>query len=200
MSNVIASIGPADDGRRMSLDDFESAEGEPGHLYELSRGVVSVIDVPHRKHLAQVDTIRQDLSEYRAARRDRIHTIAGGGECRIPVAGLESDRHPDLALYLNAPPVDEDDYWAQWIPGIVIEVVSPSSVYRHYFEKREEYLQFGVQEYWIVDADKREVLVLRRSRGRWIERTIHPGEKYRTRLLPGFEFDCARAFEAADAA
>lgn len=199
MSNAAVKVGPADDGRRMSLAEFESAEGEPGYWYELSRGVVTVIDVPHRKHLAQVDTIRQALSEYRATNRDRIHTIAGGGECRIPIAGLESDRHPDLAIYLNAPP-DEEDYWAQWIPGIVIEVVSPSSFYRDYFEKREEYLQFGIQEYWIVDAEKRQVLVLRRSRGQWIERTLRPGRKYRTRLLPGYEFDCAKLFEAVDTA
>ena len=82
----------------------------------------------------------------------------------------------------------------------MIEVVSPASEHRTYVEKRQEYLQAGVWEYWIVDAGKQEMLVLRRSRKQWTERIIRPPEVYRTRLLPGFAFDCAPVFEAAAAA
>ncbi len=77
-------------------------------------------------------------------------------------------------------------------------MVSPSSRHRDYVEKREEYLAFGVHEYWIFDADKQEMLVLRRSRGRWAERVVRPPDVYRTRLLPGFEFACGPVFEAAE--
>lgn len=74
---------------------------------------------------------------------------------------------------------------AVWIPEIVIEIVSPGSEQRDYEEKREEYLQFGVQEYWIVDAERQEVLILRRVGGRWREKIIRPPETYRTRLFAG---------------
>ena len=33
---------------------------------------------------------------------------------------------------------------------------------RDYVEKREEYLALGVKEYWIVDAGKQQIVILRR--------------------------------------
>ena len=44
------------------------------------------------------------------------------------------------------------------------------------------------------------MLILRRSGGRWIERIVLPGEKYRTRWLGDFEFDLAAVFDAARSA
>jgi hypothetical protein len=38
MSVATVQIGPADHGKRMSLADFDHAEGAEGHLYELSKG------------------------------------------------------------------------------------------------------------------------------------------------------------------
>jgi len=196
MSRAAISLGPNDHGRRMSLEEFEWADGQEGHLYELGRGVVTVVDVPDGKHLAQVDEIRQQLSAYRVGNPDRIHRIAGGGECKILLTELRSERHPDIAIYRDPPPAEED-LWSGWVPEIVIEVVSPGSVHRDYVEKREEYLAFGVREYWIVNAGKQEMLVLRRSGGRWVEQAMGAEDVYRTRLLQGFEFSLRAVFEAA---
>lgn len=199
MAGTVVSIGPDDNGRRMTLDEFDQAEGLEGYLYELGRGAVTVTEVPRPRHLFQVGAIRRQFSAYDLANPNRIFCIASGGECKILLADLESERHPDLAIYL-APPGNEDDIWSTWVPEIVIEVVSPGSVQRDYHEKPEEYLRFGIREYWIVDADERRVLLLRRSRGRWIQKIIGPGDQYKPPLLPGFEFDCIPVFDAADQA
>jgi Uma2 family endonuclease len=79
----------------------------------------------------------------------------------------------------------------------VIEVVSPRSAKRDYEEKPDEYLAFGVSEYWIVDAAKSEISILRRSRGQWARSTVRTGERYETRLLPGFSLDVAAVLNAA---
>lgn len=198
MTATAVRLGPKDHGRRMSLDDFEPVEVEPGHHYELSRGVITVSEVPRPRPLAQLDALRMQFYAYRVTHPGRVELIAGSGECKVLVAPLESERHPDLALYLTMPP--DEDVWSTWIPEIIIEIVSPGSEQRDYVEKREEYLQFGVQEYWIFDSDRQQLLVLRRSRGRWVERVVRPGEVHRTRLLPGFELACASVFDAASAA
>src|SRR5207249_1761457 len=160
----------------------------------------TVSDVPNPPHLAQVSEIKFQLTGYALTRRDKIYAVASGGECKIPVEGLESERHPDLAIYKTPPPSADEEVWALWVPEMVIEVVSPGSEQRDYVEKRDEYLAFGVQEYWIVDAARQEVLILRRAGGRWKERVVRPPEVYRTRHLPKFEFACAAVFEAARAA
>jgi Uma2 family endonuclease len=201
MSETAIRIGPKDHGRRMSLAEFDRAEVQEGHLYELGRGVIIVSDVPGKRHLAMVAEIRLQLSGYQLANRGRIHAIAGGAECKLLVQGLESERHPDLSVYKTAPGEgDDDEIWSTWIPELVIDVVSPGSETRDYEEKPEEYLRFGVQEYWIVDRDKGRMLALRRSGGRWAERVVTPEVKYKCRLLPGFEFDLAAVFDAASSA
>jgi Uma2 family endonuclease len=197
MSKTVTTIGPADHGRRMSLDEFDQAEGREGYLYELSRGVITVTDVPAPRHLAQVVALRRQIHAYDQAHPGRIHTIASGSECKILIAGLESERHPDLAIYKTPVPEEEEDVWSSWVPEIVVEVVSPSSRHRDYEEKPEEYLRFGVMEYWIIDDEKREMRVLRRSRGRWTARAVQPPDHYRPRILPGFTFDVALVFQAA---
>lgn len=200
MTTQAIKIGPADHGRRISLVDFEQAEVQEGHRYELGRGVIIVSDVPNPAHLAQFLAIRLQFSAYETAHSGRIYGVMGGAECKIVLTALESERHPDLAIYKTPLPSGEEDVWAIWIPEIVIEIVSPGSEQRDYEEKREEYLQFGVQEYWIVDAERQEVLILRRAGGRWREKIIRPPEIYRTRLLPGLAFTCAPVFEAARSA
>jgi Uma2 family endonuclease len=199
---TVTTIGPADHGRRMSLEEFEHAEGQEGHLYELSRGVIVVVDVPRPKHLLFIDAIRKQLSTYRERHEGVIVAIAGGGECKLLIKDLESERHPDLAIYKT--PLPEGDYadeiWSHWIPELVIEVVSASSRHRDYNEKPEEYFRLGVREYWIVDPETGTLKVFRRSRGRWAERTIKPPQIYKTPLLPGFEFSIEAVFKAAETA
>jgi Uma2 family endonuclease len=197
MPSTLIRIGPADHGRRMKLEDFDECVGKEGHLYELSRGVVTVMQVPRGRHFVQVQASRDQFILHRASHPHQIHGIAGGAECKLLIDDLHSERHPDVAVYLAAmPPLDNP--WRAWIPKIVLEVVSPSSKRRDYQEKPEEYLRLGVSEYWIIDYQRREMLILRRWGSRWIEKTVRPPEKYSTRLLPGFSFDCAAVFAAAD--
>ncbi|HET6248086.1 MAG TPA: Uma2 family endonuclease [Tepidisphaeraceae bacterium] len=198
MSRAIVQIGPGDAGKRMRLEDFDHAEGQEGHLYELSRGVITVMDVPDRKHLAQLNAARRQFSAFDLSHPGSIHTIAGGGECKILLSSEESERHPDLAIYLKeSTAADDEEFWATWVPEIAVEIVSRGSRQRDYVEKREEYLKFGVREYWIIDAESEEMLVLRRSGSRWIERVIGADQTYRTKLLAGFDFEMGPVFDAA---
>jgi hypothetical protein len=42
----------------MSLDHFDRATGQEGHLYELNKGVIEVVDVPQPSHGRQVHALR----------------------------------------------------------------------------------------------------------------------------------------------
>lgn len=196
MSRTAVSVGPQDHGRRMSLDDFDRAEAREGHLYELSRGIITVSDVPGKRHFRVVDAIKQQLYLYKATHPEVVRLIGGGGECKILVPPYESERHPDVAVYKTDPP-DTQDIWSIWVPEIVVEVVSPGSEKRDYEEKPPEYLAFGVTEYWIVDADKQEFTLMQRSGGRWLTRTLTPADTHRPRPLPAFELQLTPIFAAA---
>jgi Uma2 family endonuclease len=177
-------LGPADNGQRMTLDEFLDAEWHEGWLYELARGVVVVTEVPGMPHGMVVWRVSTLFGAYEAANPDRITYRGGGMESRIRLPGMQSDRHPDQAVYLTHPPRGPRP-WARWVPAIVVEVVSRGGEHRDYVEKREEYLRFGVLEYWIFDRFKGQMLVLRREGDTWREVPVSLDATYETELLPG---------------
>jgi Uma2 family endonuclease len=194
MPETKIKIGPADHGQRMTLAEFEFAEVEPGHRYELSRGVVIVSDVALEAHGGTIDDLRMILYLYRHQHPGIIHRLASGTECKLLVPETESERHPDISLYLTPPPRKDNTVWRIWIPGIVIEVVSRLSRLRDYEQKKEDYLAIGIREYWIVNEETKELVTLKKHGSQWRERVLKPGEVYETRLLPGFQLNVAELF------
>lgn len=189
-------IGRQDHGRRMSLEDFDLAVVSDGIRVELGRGIIEVSDIPLPPHLMVLDRLRRLLHAFEQRHPRQIWGMAAANDCKLPVAEYDSERHPDLAVYLTEPPYqDSNAVWSEWIPELVIEVVSSGSETRDDTEKRDEYLAFGVREYWVVHPERKEILVLRRMKGLWSEQTLTTNDSYSPHLLPGFTLNIARVFE-----
>ncbi len=185
-------VGPADRGRPMSLEEFYEADSQEGYVYELAKGVLEVVDVPRIPHAYVLQRLDMFAFAFMSLRPGVIHLYAT--EARLQMPGMLSDRHPDRAIYLTAPP--DKERWLDWVPDIAIEVVSPGgeSRERDLQTKREEYLAAGVREYWVIDPDAEEVLVLRRAGDTWRERRAKASDRVTTRLLPGFDLAVRELF------
>jgi Uma2 family endonuclease len=83
------------------------------------------------------------------------------------------------------------------VPTIAIEFVSKRrrDWKRDHLEKRDEYAEAGVREYWVIDRFRRRMTVYRGARD---EVVIVEGDVYRTDLPPGFELPLARILAIAD--
>jgi len=55
-------IGPADNGRRMSLNDFDRASTVDGFIYELGNGVIEVSDIPNFDHILIQEFLRDEIA------------------------------------------------------------------------------------------------------------------------------------------
>ena len=185
-ANLTRLIGPDDHGQPATLEEFIAADFEEGFLYELSRGVIDVAEVPGLNHGRTVHRVARLFIHYDDAHPGVINYGAGGGECRIRLPGMVSDRHPDQAIYLDPPPPGQSP-WTRWIPHIVVEIVSLGGEERDYVLKREEYLRAGVREYWIIDPMTEELRILSRDGDVWSETILKRGQPYQTPLLPGLE-------------
>jgi len=189
MASTKLQIGPADHGRKMTLEEFREAEEEPGYSYELARGVLEVAEVPGDDHGQVVDNLHEMLSRYRREHPNQILRFAHGSDVRLLIPELESDRHPDLGVILRGAPLNVR---GRQVPALVVEVVSAGRAAhrRDYEEKREEYLVHGISEYWIVDPPLRRVTVLVRRETEegagWAERVVAGDEIIPCALLPGF--------------
>src|SRR5437016_6138785 len=96
-------IGRRHHGRKMSLKAFEFAQTEDGWLYELARGYIVVSDVPNYPHMRQASLIRKRLDHYDVENAGRIFDVLTGTECKLLIEDLESERHPDISVYLTQP-------------------------------------------------------------------------------------------------
>jgi Uma2 family endonuclease len=85
---------------------------------------------------------------------------------------------------------------------LVAEVVSERGEARDYQEKRDEYLRFGIHEYWIVDsiASAVTVLVRREADGSatWTEQVFRGADLIVSALLPGYTGSVAELWANVD--
>ena len=135
-------IGPADRGRKMTLQEFLEAEEEEGYRYELCRGVLEVVEIPDDPHGVVVCNLYRAIGRYEAEHPRLIHRYGGGSEFRFWLPGMVSGHNPDLGLVLRGAP---RDWRGRRVAALAAEVVSEGSLGAADYEtKRDEYLAYGL--------------------------------------------------------
>jgi Uma2 family endonuclease len=78
------------------------------------------------------------------------------------------------------------------VPDLVVEIISPTSLRRDRYDKRELYARFGVKEFWLADVANRSIETLSLQKGGYQLLSCATVEgKIRSEILPGFELDLA---------
>jgi len=186
MASTAIKIGPADQGRSMTLEEFRDAEEEEGYRYELARGVLEVSEVPDDLHKQVVCNLMRIIARYDFDHPGLILNFGGGSEHRLWIPEMISGRNPDLGIVFRGTPPDDR---GRRQPSLVAEVVSVGGEQRDYDTKRPEYLIFGIREYWIIDPRQRRMTVLIRrdepGTATWSEKMFRDAELIGSELLPG---------------
>ena len=77
-------------------------------------------------------------------------------------------------------------------PELLVELISPSSVRRDRYDKKELYARFGVREYWLGDPANKSLEILTLESGHYeLHCFAEQKGKLTSLLLPGLEFDLA---------
>src|SRR5438034_8433140 len=75
-------------------------------------------------------------------------------------------------------------------PDLLVELISPSSVRRDRYEKKDLYARFGVKEYWIGDPANKALEILTLKEGRYeLHYCAEEKGKLASLVLAGLEFD-----------
>ena len=189
-------FGPKDHGRRVSWDNFEAADYEPGWRYEYIAGRIEVSPQANPPQDELNVWIYAALLFYWKSHERLVHYVSMKPRVFVPDVEEVTCPEPDAALYFEYPvdvPVEERR-WQMISPALVVEVASPETPAKDYKRNVELYRQVpSIREYWIVDrrpkTDQVIFTVYRRGRGlRWKKPVVVPfGETFTTDLLPGFE-------------
>ena len=122
------------------------------------------------KQYRYITTIQGGLA---AMFRDRPDVFVAGDLFWYPIEGDNKTRAaPDVMVVFGRPKGDRDSY-RQWeedniAPQVVFEILSPSNTLTELLDKSLFYARYGVQEYYIYDPDRGELVVVRPDGARFV--------------------------------
>jgi len=193
-------FGPRDAGIPLTLDEFEAADYVPGYRYELIHGVLIVNPPP----LEEERDANEELGHWLRVYQDS-HPEGAALDLTLPEHNVRTktqNRRADRCLWcgLGRRPKTRGPVKKRDIPTIIVEFPSsrPADQRRDYDEKRVEYRDLGVKEYWIIDRFRRKLTVYSWQGKRWAKREYPEATIYSTALLPGFELPTADLLAISD--
>ncbi len=148
--------------KRLTLEEYLAYDPEAETRYELVDGILV--------EMGAESPLNVDIAMFLIvllAQWVPIRQIHRGTE--LVVKGNQaSTRYPDLMILSPACAAALSGKarslitWDMPTPSLVVEVVSPGdeNYERDYLEKRREYAERGIPEYWLVDPQRQVVLVL----------------------------------------
>jgi Uma2 family endonuclease len=131
--------------RQWTYDDYASLPDDGNH-YEVIDGVVCMSPAPGTRHQYVVGKLHAALMEY--VEQERLGIVfydvdvlfVSGQYLRPDIVFIPKDRMSGVI-----------ERGIESKPGLVVEVLSPSSHHYDRVLKPRRYRDFGVDEYWVVD-------------------------------------------------
>jgi Uma2 family endonuclease len=179
-------------GMLMTPEEFDAVEEyDPEYCYELIHGVLVVSPIP----LAQETDPNEELGHMLRRYRDE-HPEGHIIDSTLPQQYVYTETGRRLADRLIWTGLGRMPDRRRDVPTVAVEFVSAGkrSRRRDYEEKRREYMQIPIPEYWIIDRFERTLTVVTYDPAGPRERIVREHETYSTPLLPGFELALAVLF------
>jgi Uma2 family endonuclease len=188
-------LTPGDQGRELTLEEFEKADGLEGYRYELIDGKLEVSPQPDLPHDDICEWLAELLNEYGREHPEIINRVSHHARVFVHGRTRATCPEPDLAAYHDFPQNVSRRLlrWKDFSPVLVVEVLSDDNTDKDLVRNRELYAEVpSIREYWILDPltdPDRPTLTVYRRRGQGWQKPIvvDPGETYTTRLLPGLQ-------------
>ncbi len=174
-----------------SVEQYLKLTEGTNRLIEFTDGAIEVLPMPTRKHQA----ILRYLFRLFDAMMQQIGGTAFFAPLRLRI-GPHRFREPDLLLLLSEQdPRNGERFWTG--ADLVLEVVSPDKPERDLVEKRDDYAEAGIPEYWIVNPSDESVTVLTLQDKLYVPHAIvRRGEQASSKLLDGFTISVDALFDA----
>jgi Uma2 family endonuclease len=160
-------------------------------LIEFTDGRLEPLAMPTDRHQAILAFLYEAFAGFLRPR---------GGKVRFAPLRLQvrpgKFREPDLLLVrLATDPRRQNRFWTG--ADLALEVVRPDKPSRDLIDKRDDYAEGGVPEYWIVNPEDETIAILTLRDGSYVEAgTLCRGQSAASAVLEGFAVDVSDVFNA----
>ncbi len=176
---LVLSLAPLQG--RWTAEQYLLLTDQTNRLIEFTDGYIEVLPMPTDQHQAIVEFLFLALRAF----IDQL-----GGKVRFAPLRLQiragKFREPDILLVRDAnDPRRQNRHWCG--ADLVVEIISSDNPERDTKEKRVDYAEAGIPEYWIVDPEQEMITVLRLEADAYAEHGVfHRGDIATSALLSGF--------------
>jgi Uma2 family endonuclease len=164
---------------------------QSNHLIEFTDGVIEVLPMPTRNHQLMLLLLYGLFQGF--VRPAGGIVLVAPLRVRIRPGGY---REPDVLLLLDvSDPRNQNAFWLG--ADLVVEIVSPDKPTRDTEDKRRDYAEAGIPEYWIVNPIDETITVLVLDGDTYATHGVfHRGETATSLLLDGFAVEVSAVFDA----
>jgi len=183
-------------GILMTPEEFDAIEEyDENYRYELVHGVLVVSPIASAEETDPNEELGRWLRNYQEG-----HRLGKALDLTLPQQYVRTATGRRLADRLIWTGLGRIPDRRRDVASIAVEFVSAGrrNRQRDYVEKRQEYREAGIQEYWIIDRFRRTLTVVRNTPTGMEERVIPETKTYRTSPLPGFKLPLAELLAIAD--
>lgn len=184
-----------EDEQVSTYEEFEEQRKHTDHILEYFDGVIYMAPSPSIKH--------QRISSYL---QGELHSILKNNDCEVFAAptdvlfekGEEDAKKrnrvvPDLFVTCQPENFTKNEYIGA--PEFIIEILSPSNQAHDLVRKLNLYMEYGVQEYWIVDPMENRILIYSRDENAEVQFSlISKGDEAVSNVFHYFKIDTANIF------
>ncbi|MGH2532509.1 MAG: Uma2 family endonuclease [Thermomicrobiales bacterium] len=166
---------------------------EDGNRYELIGGVIVVSPAPTWLHQIVLKDLVQVLDSF--VKPSRVGWVASAP---LDVhLGPHDIIQPDIIYISRERASIVISNGTHGAPDLVVEILSPSTRHRDLGEKLALYARAGVREYWLADPPVRQFFPFALTPDGFQPIPLD-GSIFRSRVLPGLEFDVDALFAGVD--
>ncbi|MEN6327883.1 MAG: type II toxin-antitoxin system prevent-host-death family antitoxin [Syntrophomonas sp.] len=184
--------------RRISYEEYMALVDSSDQRYELIDGEIYLLASPNFKHQIVVNEIAWHFYNYFKGKPCKSLTAPLDVRLFGFAAKFEEDPNvvqPDVVVICDLDKVNES-YKYEGVPALVVEVLSQSTKGKDMVVKLNLYMKSGIQEYWVVDLEKKSILQYSFSPERDIEnlKTFEKGETIESTVFSGLEISLGDIF------
>lgn len=178
------------DQGRWSDDEYLWLTDHASQLVEFTDGFIEVLPMPTDLHQSIVEYFFMAFTAYLIPCRGKAHLAP----IRLQIRPGKF-REPDVLAVKSAKDKRRRNrYWTG--ADLTLEVVSPEKAERDLIDKRGDYAEGKVPEYWIVNPLTESITVLRLKRGKYIEHGVFKrGDTATSVVFAGFNVDVSEVFD-----
>jgi Uma2 family endonuclease len=176
---------------KLTVRDYMSMPEDDDRRFELIDGELILAPSPVPQHQRIAFRLARFLADFVESRNL--------GEVMIPPMDVVLSEHdvfqPDILFISKNRLHIIGDRNIEGPPDLVIEILSPSTEGRDRGVKLQQYLRYGVREYWIIDPQEKNVEVLRAGDTEFeTVRVYSEGTTVTSPVLEGIQVEIDRLF------